>query len=152
MASKTKIVVLHLKELIYTGIFLVLGICFIILLLIMFGPDKEKTANNDTEKNTESTQTADREILYTPGVYKSSISLDGHVIELTITTKEDGIESITMSPLDDHLTAMYPLLQPTFDSIAEQLCEGSDVITEEYNRYTSTILLSAIENTLECAK
>ena len=36
MSSKTKIVVLHLKELIYTGIFAVLGILFIILLIIMF--------------------------------------------------------------------------------------------------------------------
>ena len=36
MSSKTKIVVLHLKELIYTGIFVILGILFVILLFIMF--------------------------------------------------------------------------------------------------------------------
>lgn len=42
MSSKTKIVVLHLKELIYTGIFVGLGILFIILLVIMFLPRKEK--------------------------------------------------------------------------------------------------------------
>jgi len=44
MSSKTKIVVLHLKELIYTGIFAVLGILFIILLIIMFVP-KNKEEN-----------------------------------------------------------------------------------------------------------
>lgn len=43
MNSKTKIVVLHLKELIYTGIFAALGILFVILLIIMFLP-KTKTA------------------------------------------------------------------------------------------------------------
>ena len=36
MSSKTKIVVLHMKELIYTGIFLLLGIVLILLLVSMF--------------------------------------------------------------------------------------------------------------------
>ena len=39
MSSKTKIVVLHLKELIYTGIFVVLGILFLILMIVMFLPN-----------------------------------------------------------------------------------------------------------------
>ena len=36
MSSKTKIVVLRSKEIIYTGLFILLGILFVILLLIMF--------------------------------------------------------------------------------------------------------------------
>ena len=36
MSSKTKIVVLHMKELIYTGIFILLGIVLIVLLISMF--------------------------------------------------------------------------------------------------------------------
>ena len=36
MGSKTKIVVLHMKEIIYTLIFAALGILLIILLVIMF--------------------------------------------------------------------------------------------------------------------
>ena len=43
MSSKTKIVVLHMKELVYTGIFLLLGIVLILLLLSMFTPDETKT-------------------------------------------------------------------------------------------------------------
>ena len=42
MSSKTRIVVLHMKEVIYTAIFLVLGLLMIVLLLIMFGPSKDK--------------------------------------------------------------------------------------------------------------
>lgn len=38
MSSKTKIVVLHMKELIYTGIFVLLGIVLIMLLISMFTP------------------------------------------------------------------------------------------------------------------
>ena len=48
MSAKTKIVVLHLKELIYTGIFAVLGILFIILLVIMFLP-KDKESKKEEE-------------------------------------------------------------------------------------------------------
>ena len=38
MSAKTKIVVLHMKELIYTGIFAVLGVMFLVLLIMMFLP------------------------------------------------------------------------------------------------------------------
>ena len=41
MSAKTKIVVLHMKELIYTLIFAGLGILLIFLLLFMFLPGKE---------------------------------------------------------------------------------------------------------------
>ena len=40
MRSKTKIIVLHLKELIYTGILLVLGVGLLFLLLQTFLPKK----------------------------------------------------------------------------------------------------------------
>ena len=38
--AKTKIVVIQMKELIYTAIFAGLGILLIVLLIIMFLPDK----------------------------------------------------------------------------------------------------------------
>ena len=60
MSSKTKIVVLRMKELIYTGIFVALGILLILLLVYMFAPkDKKNTATADAA--------------YTPGVYKMCI-------------------------------------------------------------------------------
>lgn len=40
MSGKTKIVVVHMKELIYTGIFLLLAVILIILLISMFAPKK----------------------------------------------------------------------------------------------------------------
>ena len=51
MSSKTKIVVLHVKELIYTGIFLLLGIVLLTLLISMFAPDSsEKTPKPKTQQ------------------------------------------------------------------------------------------------------
>ena len=40
MSSKTKIVVLRMKEIIYTAIFIGFGILLILLLLVMFRPGK----------------------------------------------------------------------------------------------------------------
>ena len=43
MSSKTKIVVLHMKEIIYTAVFAVLAIVLILLLLFMFLPKNKGT-------------------------------------------------------------------------------------------------------------
>ena len=48
MSAKTKIVVLHMKELIYTAIFVGLGILLVVLLLFMFLPKKEKDKSVET--------------------------------------------------------------------------------------------------------
>ena len=48
MSAKTKIVVLHMKELIYTLIFAGLGILLIFLLLFMFLPGKEDGKSVET--------------------------------------------------------------------------------------------------------
>ena len=50
MSAKTKIVVLHMKELIYTAIFVGLGILLVVLLLFMFLPKKEKDKSVETMK------------------------------------------------------------------------------------------------------
>ena len=44
MSSKTKIVVLHMKEIVYTAIFAVLAIVLIILLIFMFRPKSQETS------------------------------------------------------------------------------------------------------------
>ena len=49
MSAKTKVVVLHMKELIYTLIFAGLGILLIFLLLFMFLPGKEDGESVDNE-------------------------------------------------------------------------------------------------------
>ena len=52
MSSKTRIVVLHMKEIIYTAVFALLGILLIILLAFMFFQNKKipKNMNNDISR------------------------------------------------------------------------------------------------------
>ena len=59
--SKTKIVVLQRKELIYTGILIGLGFLFILLFVFMFHGKEEKKGKDTAQ--------------YTPGVYTTELSL-----------------------------------------------------------------------------
>ena len=148
MSSKTKIVVLHVKELIYTGIFAALGILFIVLLIIMFLPEDEK-------KETSSTLTQTTSNTYVPGVYTTSLILNDNVVEIEVTVDEHNINSIRLVNLDEAVATMYPLIQPSFEELADQIIhnQGIDGITyPEESKYTSMVLLDAITNSLEKAQ
>ncbi len=56
MSSKTKIFVIHSRELVYTGIFLLLGIVLLILLISMFTPDD--SAKDPAPKTTQEVQSS----------------------------------------------------------------------------------------------
>lgn len=147
MSSKTKIVVLHVKELIYTGIFAVLGILFIILLIIMFLPKNDKESAVSTM-----TQTATN--TYVPGIYTTSLILNDNVVEIEVTVDEKNINSIRLVNLDEAVTTMYPLIQPSFEDLANQIIESQSLEGITYSddsKYTSMILLNAITASLEKA-
>lgn len=149
MSSKTKIVVLHVKELIYTGIFVVLGILFLVLLIVMFLPDKKENQETMAPGVTEET------VKYVPGVYTTSLILNGNVVEIEVTVDEYNINSVRLKNLDDAVATMYPLLEPAFDNLATQIVENqslSNLTFPEENQYTSMVLEEAIYNTFEKAK
>ncbi len=165
MSSKTKIVVLHLKELIYTGIFAVLGILFIVLLIIMFLPHNKKSekpvsprgtgtvTGNESETNGRN-ETQSIETSYIPGVYTTSLVLSDHTVDVEVIVDRDCVTSIRLVNLDEAVTTMYPLLEPAIESIAGQIYEKQslDGITyADENKYTSLVLLQAIQAALEKA-
>ena len=147
MSSKTKIVVLHVKELIYTGILAVLGILFIVLLIIMFLPKEEKPETMPTMTQTTSNT-------YVPGVYTTSLILNDNVVEIEVTVDEKNINSIRLVNLDEAVTTMYPLIQPSFEDLANQIIQNQSLDGVTYSddsKYTSMILLNAITASLEKA-
>lgn len=152
MSAKTKIVVLHMKELIYTGIFAALGILFLILLIMMFLPDKEKDRAPEPSPEPEAAETAS---LYIPGIYTTELVLGSQSIDVEVIVDKDSITNIRMVNLNDAVTTMYPLLQPTFDSICEQVYTQQSLDNITYtsdSKYTSLVLLEAIQNSLDKAK
>lgn len=140
MSSKTRIVVLHMKEIIYTAIFAVLAIILITLLACMFFP-RDKAVTSSEPK-------------YAPGVYTSEVTLNNTALEVEVTVDESHINSIRFSNLDETVTTMYPLIQPTIEDIAEQVYDKQSLEDIEYsqeNPYTSQIIIGAIDDALEKA-
>lgn len=149
MSAKTKIVVLHMKELIYTAVFVVLGILFVILLIMMFLPHGEKVSA--PEENAAPTSSA---ALYIPGIYTTELVLGNQTIDIEVIVDKDTITSIRMVNLSDAVTTMYPLLEPAFDSICSQIYElqtPEGVTYSSDSKYTSLVLLEAIQTSLDKA-
>ena len=143
MSSKTKIVVLRMKELIYTAIFVALGILLIILLVYMFAPKGSGKGNAETGS------------LYVPGVYTSSIILNGNAVDIAVTVDESSIASIRMINVSEVVETMYPLMEPALENLAEQIysSQSLDNITyPEENQYTSMVILDAITRAVDKAK
>ena len=143
MSAKTKIVVVKMKHVILTGV--LLGIALLMIILIatyFFSGDKPKPQVEETG-------------MYNPGVYSSSVALGGAAIDVSVTVDENNINSISLVNLTDSVETMYPLVQPAMEELVSQIVETQstkDVSYSENNQYTSMVLLSAIDSTLEKAK
>lgn len=140
MSGNPKIFVFHLKELIYTAIFVILGILLILLLIYMFKPDRKSS--------TDSTST------YNPGVYTTSLELNGSSFEVEVVVDSDNINSVSLKNTDETVSAMYPLMSMSIEDIASQIIDSqsTDSITySEDNKYTYSILIDAVNRTLEKA-
>lgn len=141
MSAKTKIVVLHMKEIIYTTIFVVLGILLLILLAFMFFP-KGETNNSGQQK-------------YIPGIYTSSVTIGNNNLEVEVSVDSSHINAIRFSNLDESVTTMYPLVQPAIESIADQIYKTQsleNITYSEENPYTSQVILNAIKDALKKAE
>ena len=137
MSSRTKIVVLHMKEIIYTAIFAALALLVIVLLIFMFGTGKKDSAVKNEKQ-------------YTPGTYTSTLTLNNTNLEVEVYK----INSIRFSNLDETVTTMFPLIQPAIEEIAEQIYEtqSPDSITlSEDTPYTSQLILDAVSEAVEKA-
>ena len=137
MSSKTKIVVLHMKEIIYTIVIALLVSLLIGLFFFMFS---SKTSPAVPEKQR-----------YEPGVYSAPITLNNTELAVEVAVDENSIQSVRVTNLDEAITTMYPLLQPTIEDLAEQICQAQsldEIELSEDTPYTSRLLLNAIETAL----
>lgn len=142
--SKTKIVIIQFKEIIYTAVFAGLGILLILLLIFMFLPDKK---NQDSG--------AKESAKYTAGVWTSELTIGETSLNIEVVVDESHINSVSITNLNESVTTMYPLLQPSLDDIESQLCKTGDIDSvklSDSSKYTQTVLLDAVKATLEKAE
>ena len=145
MSSKTKIIVLHMKEVVYTAVFLALALILLVVFLIMFSGKKDSA-----KKPSVPTAASAENARYIPGIY-----LGNQTFDVQVNVEQDRITAISLNNLSETTAAMYPLMEPALDSIASQIyvnqtTEG--LIYGEDDRYTSELLVSAINQALEQAQ
>ena len=108
MGKSPKFMVFHLKELIYTVVFVLLGIVLVISLIFMF-------CNRNSDEKKEKSSSGQ----YEAGVYTSCVTLNGNPMEVTVTLDSNHINSITVDNISDAITTMYPLVEPAFEDISK---------------------------------
>ena len=140
MSSKTKIVVLRMKEVIYTAIFVGLAILLLILCFSMFRPEKKAVPSAST---------------YIPGKYSASLTLGNEHVNVEVTVDADQILDVSLVHLNEAVSTMYPLMQPSMNELAPQILNTQstkDLTFPESSRYTCMTLLKAVDNALEKAR
>lgn len=143
MGAKTKIIVLHMKEIIYTAFFILFLIFLAILLFFMFGRGKASETSSGADG-----------ALYSPGSYTSSISMDQANLEVEVTVDENHINSIRFSNLDESMETMYPLLSSAMEDLSEQIIlsqSAENISLPEDSEYTSSLIVNAVNEALKKA-
>ena len=144
MSSKTKIVVLHMKEVIYTGIFLLLLVILGVVMFpyVWFRQIKKRHLPMPFQK-------------YTPGIYRTSIQLNNNTFDVEVTVDQDQIQSIHLANLSESTSAMFPLVEPVLDSLSSQIYSGQSLDDLEYSsdqKYTALMLIHAIDEAVTKAE
>lgn len=155
MSAKTKIMVIKMRELIYTAIFLVLIVLLAILLLFMFRPASKEISNTSLQTEQKESDAKKDTSQYIAGIYTTPITLGASSVDVEVTVDENHINAIRLVNLSEAATAMYPLVSPSLEEIAFQICEKQsleNITCPESNKYTSQMLLNAISQALENAR
>ena len=113
MSSKTKILLLKKRELIYTLLFAALAVILIVLMIWMFLPAVRKSSQASAS--------------FSPGIYTSQVTLQNNTMDVEVRADHSGIRSIELRNLSDAVSAMYPAIQPSLDKLARQICDSQSL-------------------------
>ena len=156
MSGSTRIVVIPLKKLII--MVCVIAALIILAAIFIFGGSSSDAAKSTGVNISTSTDTVKKNTScpkYSPGVYTSSILLNGTPIDIQVTVDSDNINNIEMVNLSESVQTMYPMLNSSFDEIKTAVINNGSTDNITYNagsKYTATMLLSAIDSALAKAR
>lgn len=161
MSSQTKILVLHRRIFLYTLLTVfILAVIAVIFFLSVRNTAKEQyhTAASFYEADeitADSASASTTVTTYLPGIYQSCVRLGDSQFEISLCVDSDHINSITLLPVDDTISTMYPLLNSTVDELTGKILETQSLDNISYSteyRYTCLTILSAIQQALDKAK
>ncbi len=141
--AKSRLMLLSLKDIIYTLIFILIAIIFAVILFCIILPSTKNSAKPETE-----------ETLYTPGKYTSCFSINNSNMSVELTIDKNSINSVEILDMDENTMASYPLIPSCAKNIEKQLQEGVDINelkSEPGSVYTQLMLTHVIKGILEKA-
>lgn len=131
-----------MKEHKYKIIFSGFGILLVIILFYAFLHNKgENKEYVDKEKT----------VVYEAGVYNKELTLDNGVINLQVVLGEEHVKSIEIANLDDKISALYPFMERSVESISKQLATGielEEVVLSDDGQFTEKMILNEVDNVL----
>lgn len=174
MSSQTRIVILKMRTVIYTGIFIFLILVLGVLLFLMFGHKTENTENSAAPASLttdgssavssasstsgtsgiSSSSGASGASLYYPGCYHSVMKLGDYSVNVSVTVSADRIESIQLQDVSQEVLNAYTVLEPAAEDLTEKILttQSTAYLTyDETMQYTQTALTATINTALKKA-
>ncbi|MBR1741799.1 MAG: hypothetical protein IJ733_07990 [Lachnospiraceae bacterium] len=145
--SKTKIVVLQVRKIIYAGIFVVLGMIILGVLLAMFLPKKNSEVGSVSRPEEKTVEKK-----YEAGVYTKEIEIGDSTVNLELALDEGQVKSLELVNLEESVETMYPLMKPTVKKLEKKLIAGKDIHKIKLSgdaKYTEKMILESVETMLE---
>ena len=166
MSSKTKILVLKSRNLIWTAVIVVILILLAILLVSALHLDKDQSRSLPKQNQAESAaasaiisdnSSSDSSALsgpYIPGSYAASVFLGGDTVDIIVCVDKNHINSIRARNLAQSIATLYPLVPSVLQSLESQILSSQSlqgVTYSDASQYTASLLLDAITRALESA-
>ena len=141
--AKSRFVVLRMKDIIRTGIFVLIGIILLVALIWAIMPRGGGDAGAGASFGS-----------FTPGEYTAYIILHNRPVTVTVTVDEENILDIAISELEPVVEVFYPLINPTMAEISTSVLATQSTAFDAPLEimHTSRILLDAIELALHQAQ
>lgn len=138
--SGAKIFVLHKKDLIKIGAFVLAGLLLVVVALVLLLPGRRAQEETPAAR-------------FVPGTYSSTILLYGEPLHVRVTVSENEILSIHMSDMAEMQRVFYPLFEPRLVDLAEEILRYQTARISPRTDYpvTTGILHDAVQNALEMA-
>lgn len=135
----TKFVVVKMRELLKTAVFVVLGVIILVGLITFF---LRMGAGEETGQ-------------YRDGTYEAAVQLGTEQAVVSVEINDGKIAQVTMQEMAESVAVMYPMVESTMDEIAAQVIQNQSaqqVDVSSQQTYSAQVLLDAVAQCLAQAE
>ncbi len=134
--SSSRFVVIKLKDIIKTTLFIAAAVVFVFAIIIFIS------------------KTGTRHALYNPGTYTTNITFANEAVPVSVTVDRNEITDIVVASPSETVMVFYPLFSSSAESVSAQIIETQSLELSSYstNPVTDSLILDAVSQCLSQAK